>query len=76
MGGWGAPAPYESATVLQTEARFIDSQIKTAEVSRMEKIIPTKQKQKMLIPLFKTRSQDLSRILVLFTSLLRRTEAA
>lgn len=62
----GPPAPCESATVLQTEARFISSHIKEAEVGRMEKIIPTKQKQKMLIRLFTTRRQDLSGVLVLF----------
>lgn len=53
-GGGGGPAPCESTTVLQTEAWFIGSQNKAAEVGRMEKIIPTKQKQKMLIPLFTT----------------------
>lgn len=31
-GGLGAPAPCESTTVLQTEARFISSHIKEAEV--------------------------------------------
>lgn len=64
--GWGPLPPCESATVLQTEARFISSHIKEAEVGRMEKITPTKQKQKMLIRLFTTRRQDLSGVLVLF----------
>lgn len=64
VGGRGAPG--ESATVLQTEARFIGSQIKAAEVGRMEKIIPTKQKQKMLIPLFTTWRENLNGVLVMF----------
>lgn len=76
-GGGDWPHPCESSTVLETEARFISSQIKTAKMGWMEKIIRTKQKQKMLIPPFKksdrvlcqsfTLSIDLSEVLILFT---------
>lgn len=67
--GEKGPHPCESSTVLQTEAWFISSQIK---VGWMEKIIPTKQKQKMLIPPSKTQTRGSfskadSVVLVLFT---------
>lgn len=54
-GAVGGGHPCESSTVLETEAWFISSQIKAAEVGWMEKIIPTEQKQKMLIPPSKHR---------------------
>lgn len=42
----------------------------------MEKIIPTKQKQKMVIPLFITWRQDLGEVLVLFTSFTKENRSS